>query len=132
MSKKLTIEQVMTAFPHSIGHDQSLQVAKQLMHEYGVRHLPVKEGGRLVGILTDRDIHYALTDESKDENTIMAGDAYTPDPFTVQLDAPLHEVVDRMAKETIGCAIVLDDNKLAGIFTTVDACRVLAETLKAA
>jgi acetoin utilization protein AcuB len=61
-----TIQKYMTPMPHTIGSDQSLQKAHELMREFKIRHLPVLKGGKLVGILTDRDI--ALVETLKDVN----------------------------------------------------------------
>ena len=46
----------MSAGPHTIGREQSLAAAKQLMHKSHVRHLPVLHGGKLVGVLSERDL----------------------------------------------------------------------------
>lgn len=51
---------VMTSFPHFVAIDESLLRAKALMVEHEVRHLPVKDGNALVGLVTDRDIKRAL------------------------------------------------------------------------
>jgi CBS domain-containing protein len=51
---------VMTSFPHFVNVGDSLLLARQVMVEHEVRHLPVKDEHRLVGILTDRDLKRAL------------------------------------------------------------------------
>lgn len=128
MNKK-TIEQVMTAFPHSIGPEQTLKTAKDLMTKQGIRHLPVRDGGRIVGILSDRDIDFALRVENTEPQSLLVRDAATSDVFSVLPTSLLKEVVQRMASDKIGCALVEDKGKLVGIFTAVDACRVLSEVL---
>ncbi|MFT5207849.1 MAG: CBS domain-containing protein, partial [Candidatus Omnitrophota bacterium] len=50
-------------------------------------------------------------------------------PHTVDVDANLYEVADAMAKYRYGCVIITKDNAVAGIFTTVDACKLLAKLL---
>ena len=51
-----TVKDFMTEMPHTINEDLSLKKAMEMMHEYGCRHLPVLHGGKVVGILSDRDI----------------------------------------------------------------------------
>jgi len=55
----------------------------------------------------------------------------SPSPFTVSSDASLAEVCAEMAEHKYGCAVVLQRDKVIGIFTTVDACRALGELLRA-
>ncbi len=128
MNKK-AIDQVMTPFPHSIGPEQTLKTAKDLMTKQDIRHLPVRDGGRIVGILSDRDIDFALRVDNKEPQRLLVRDAATSDVFSVLPTTLLKEVVQRMASDKIGCALVEDKGKLVGIFTAVDACRVLSEVL---
>ncbi|MEY4581850.1 MAG: hypothetical protein RL701_6553 [Pseudomonadota bacterium] len=46
----------MTTTPHTIGADQSLALAHTMLREHKIRHLPVRRGGSLVGMLTERDL----------------------------------------------------------------------------
>ncbi|MCB0338081.1 MAG: CBS domain-containing protein [Bdellovibrionales bacterium] len=130
MNKKLHIEGVMTAFPHSIGIDQNLSLAKKMMREHGVRHLPVQDGGKLVGILSHRDINFALALDKKEPEEVIVEDAFTVEPYIVNRDADLSMVASHMAQNRLGCALVIDGEKLVGIFTATDACRTLAALLR--
>jgi len=127
--ENIIIEDVMHPFPHAIGDHETLHVAKEMMTEYGIRHLPVQRGGQLLGILSDRDINYVLASEKKAIDRIPIKDSYTEDPYIVEPHVPLRRVANRMAEERIGCALIAQDDKLLGIFTTVDACRTLADLL---
>ena len=51
-----SVAKYMTAGPHTIGREQSLVAAKQLMHKIHARHLPVLHGGKLVGVVSERDL----------------------------------------------------------------------------
>jgi acetoin utilization protein AcuB len=128
--KSIKIESVMHPFPHSIGAGLNLEQAKEMMSEHNIRHLPVQEGGRLKGILTDRDINFALAMDKVDAEQILVRDAFTEDPYVVTEGEDVARVARKMAVEHIGCALITTKNEsLSGIFTTVDACRVLAEVL---
>ncbi|MFN8389412.1 MAG: CBS domain-containing protein [Bdellovibrionota bacterium] len=129
MGNQMKIESAMHPFPHSVGLDQTLRVALDLLASHGIRHLPVCEAGRVKGVLTDRDIEFALRVEKADPEDLKVRDCYTPDPYTVPGNTPVAEVSRRMAHEHIGCALIVEADRVVGIFTTVDACRVLAEVL---
>ncbi len=124
------IQSVMTLCPHSIGLDQDVKIAKSLMRDHNIRHLPVQQGGRLVGIITDRDIKFASGWSKTSESELLVQDVYTPEPYIVEPTTKLDIVLEKMVKEQIGCALVaIHKDKLVGIFTTTDACRHLAGLL---
>lgn len=130
MSKTIpTVQKYMTYVPKSIGFDQTIEKALDYMRELRVRHLPVLKGGKLVGILTDRDVNLVMGFNDADPKTMTVDEAYTPDPYFTKPDAKLDEVASEMAEHKYGCAIVVDNNKLVGIFTEVDALRALSDLL---
>jgi len=57
-------------------------------------------------------------------------DAYISDAYVVDINAPVADVVLDMAKRHVGAALVTGHGRLAGIFTTTDACRILGEWLR--
>lgn len=124
-----TIQKYMTMAPHTIGAEQSLAKAEKFMREYGIRHLPVLQGGRLVGILSDRDVKLVETFRDVDPEKVTVEDAYTPDPYITRPDAPLDEVSTAMMERKYGCVLVADNKKLVGIFTWIDALRAMSEIL---
>ena len=130
MSKPIpTIQKYMTTQPHSIGQDQPMAVALTMMRDLKIRHLPVLTGGKLVGLLSDRDLNLIETLRDVDPHKVTVEDAMTSNPYAVTPEAPLDEVVAEMAEHKYGCAVVMSSNRLVGIFTTVDACRSFAELL---
>lgn len=115
------IEKYMTTTPHTIGIEQTLAKAEKMMSELRVRHLPVLDGGKLVGILSDRDIKAVETFKEVDPERVTVGDALTENPYSVSPKAPLEEVCAEMAAHKYGSVLVIDNHKLVGIFTWVDA-----------
>lgn len=128
-----SIGSVMTPFPYVAQVDDSLLVARTMMVEHGVRHLPVKDGNRLVGVLTDRDLKRALDPDlglpPKEE--LFVRDALVSDAYVVESAVPLDEVLQHLVEQHIGSALVTKHGRLAGIFTTSDGCRVLCQHLRA-
>jgi acetoin utilization protein AcuB len=131
MSKPIpTIQRYMTTSPHSIGKDQRISVAEKLMDEHQIRHLPVLHGGKLVGMVTHRDISLIQALRDVDPGKLNVEEAMSTNVYSVTPDVPLDEVAREMADKKYGSAVVLQNAKVVGIFTTVDACRALAELLE--
>jgi acetoin utilization protein AcuB len=131
MSKAIPhIDRYMTPGPFSVGQEQSLAQAHKLMREHHIRHLPVLHGGKLVGVLSDRDLHLIETLRDVDPDQVTIEEAMSPSVYTVSPKAPLDEVVREMVHHKYGCAVVEDNGKLVGVFTTVDAMRAFADLLE--
>jgi len=124
-----SIQKYMSTFPHSIGVDQSMAHAHSVMRAHGVRHLPVLEGGKLVGLVSERDLHLIETLKDVDPDEVSVEEAMSTDLYVVSPDAPLDEVTDAMAEKKYGSAIVMQNGHLVGIFTTVDLCRAMSALL---
>ena len=126
------VKSVMTPFPYSVALDAPIGQARKLMLDKHVHHLPVTTRGQLAGIITDRDIKLLLGPElgSPDPKELTVEDAYVAEGYVVDLETPLVEVLEAMVERHLGAALVTGHGRLAGIFTTVDACRVLRDDLQ--
>ncbi len=80
-------------------------------------------------MLSQRDIYFVETIQGVDPVEVSVEDAMTQDAYQVQPTARLHTVVAAMAKKKIGSAVVVEDGKVVGVFTTTDALTVLSELL---
>lgn len=125
-----TVGELMTSAPRTIGADIPISTAKQFMKRDNFRHLPVLQGGRLVGIVSDRDIKVAESFPGPGELTV--GEVMTPDPYVVSEDEPLDRVLLTMADKKYGCALVHHKGSqvVIGIFTDTDAIRYCRTLLK--
>lgn len=125
-----TIRHYMTAKPRTIAADDSVHRARQIMQAAGIRHLPVvaKKNGEesLVGIVTERDIRLLETC-GRAGTDIRVREAMTPDPYVVTTDTSLARVARTMADRKFGSAVVVDEGKVVGIFSAVDALHALAD-----
>ncbi len=123
---------VMTPFPHFVRADESLAEVERLMAEHDIRHVPVQEEGRVVGVISERDLRALARPALRpaEVEKLRAGDILTPEPYVVDFGTPLAEVVSEMAERRIGSAIVVRRGKLAGIVSVVDVCHVLASVLE--
>ncbi|MEM6730532.1 MAG: CBS domain-containing protein [Myxococcota bacterium] len=122
---KQPVERFMTATLHCIGIDQTLETAHVLMRKHQVRHLPVLEGGKLVGMVSERDLALVESLPGVERDAITVEEAMSVDVFTVSPEAPLSEVASQMAENKFGSAVVANGDKVLGVFTTTDALRAL-------
>ena len=127
--KELTIADRMTKTPHLIGAEQSLKVAHEVMKTHQIRHLPVLHGGKLIGVLSQRDLHIVETFRDVDPADVRVEEAMSQDVYAVAPKTPLRDVVNEMAARKVGSAVVIDRTKVVGVFTTVDALETLAHIL---
>lgn len=129
MATRFLAKDFMTTHPHSVGVDQTLATAHEMMRKHGIRHLPVLNGGKVVGIVSSRDLHLIETLSDVDQTQVAVEEAMTPDPYVVSPDTPVRELAGVMAEHKYGAAVVMDGNKIVGLFTTVDAMRALTVAL---
>ena len=120
---------VMTPFPYAVAPTASLDEAQAMMKEHQIRHLPVCEHHLVVGVLSERGMRAALALRDAKRPAVV-GDICAKDPLLVDLEHPLDDVVAQMAARGVGAAIVMRGDKLAGILTTTDVCRLYAELLR--
>ena len=125
------IESVMTPYPYTIEIGSHATSAKSMLVQFGIHHLPVTDGERLVGVVTDWGIKRAMAqgwDISVGGGTLVR-DIYSQEVLVATPDTPLPEVLQRMAEEHAEAALIARDGKLIGIFTMTDACRHYAQLL---
>jgi acetoin utilization protein AcuB len=124
-----SIRALMTPSVHTIPLESALPKARDLMRQHGIRHLPVLDGAKLVGVLSDRDLARLEGFPMVDFSLVSVPDAMTPDPYVVSPETPAREVVRTMFAHRYGSAIVVEGGVVIGVFTTTDALRELAERL---
>jgi acetoin utilization protein AcuB len=131
MSKPIpAVQKYMTTGPFTIGAEQTMTEAHRVMREHRVRHLPVLRGGAIVGVVSDGDLHLIETLSDVDPGQVTVEEAMSPEPYCASPDTPLDEVVKVMADNKYGCAIIVQNRKVVGIFTTVDVCTAFADMLR--
>ena len=130
MKNEPLIREFMTLQPQSIEAKESLEAARNMMSMFDIRHLPVTTDGIVVGILSQRELDLGLQIEVIDSKQLVVLDACSEKPYIANPDTPLREVAEVMAREHFGSVIIMENAKLVGIFTTVDACRALARMIE--
>lgn len=122
----VTVEEFTSPILITIPRSATLDEILETMQENGIRHLPVKEGRKVVGIISERDL---LSNLGKKWGQMMkAEDIMTTNLLSVYLNDGLGEVAFKLSVQKVGSAIVLDlDDNVYGIFTTTDALNALVE-----
>lgn len=125
------ISRYMTPAPRGIEPGMTLSHARKKMEELKIHHLPVRTGGRVVGILSERDLDMLGSIKDLNMESAPVSMAMISDPYTVSPSTTLSEVAGHMAKNKIGSALVVNaQGELEGIFTYTDALRILSEMTK--
>jgi CBS domain-containing protein len=108
-----------------------LQLARQWMDELKVHHLPVRERGKVVGILSDRDLALTLGSVhsgAKSPVPMIVEDAMLTAVYSVSQTTTVGQAAREMLEHRVGSVLVLGaDDSLVGIFTDTDALKILAK-----
>ncbi|MCC6806564.1 MAG: CBS domain-containing protein [Deltaproteobacteria bacterium] len=128
MSKHIPpIEKYMSTSPVTVEPSTTLPRAKQLLQEHGIRHLPVVERDVLVGLVSASDLRAIEGLAGVKPEDVRIKDVMREKPFTCRPDSPLDATVNEMVSHKWGSAVVLHNQRVVGIFTSIDAMRALVE-----
>jgi CBS domain-containing protein/nucleotide-binding universal stress UspA family protein len=135
----MLVGQWMTKDPLTIGPKESIVTARAILRQRGIRRLPVVDGDRVVGIVTDRDLREAWASDATSlaayELTYMlehtpVRDIMTSPVVTVSPETPLEEAVALLQAKKIGGVPVLREDRLVGILTETDVFRAFGQVLR--
>jgi acetoin utilization protein AcuB len=124
------VRQFMTPSPHTIARNRSLSAAASLMRQHQVRHLPVLDGGKIVGVLSQRDLLLIESLPGVNPTDVRVEEAMVQDVFAIGPDTPVGEAIETMIDRKLGSAIVSEGERVLGVFTTIDALRALHHLLE--
>lgn len=117
----MLVDEIMTRRVITATPEMTVADARALTREHRIRHLPVLDAGRLVGIVTDRDLREAGQGRVGD---IMQGDVITTHPLD-----PVGEAARLLSEHRIGCLPVVQGGELVGIVSETDLLRQLVSLL---
>lgn len=129
----MRVEDVMTREVVTLGPDDTLRTAVNAVQRNRIRHIPIVDGRRLVGIVTDRDIKRVLPsvhggasqddfDRTLDELTLAQ--VMTRDPLSVQPSTSVKDAVSLLIDRKYGALPVVEGDILVGIISDIDMLRV--------
>jgi CBS domain-containing protein len=119
-----SIREAMTTNPRNVEMSTSVVEAARLLKSEDVGSLPVVEGDRLVGIVTDRDIVLRVVAEGKDVQSATVRDAASSDLVTIDPQQDLDEALRLMAQHQVRrLPVVEEDGRLVGILAQADVAQ---------
>jgi CBS domain-containing protein len=122
-----TVRDAMTPNVRSAAPTESLADVAQKMRDEDVGSLPIVEGERLVGIVTDRDIVVRAVAEGRDPQTVNAGDVASRQVVTVDPDQDLDEALEVMASHRVRRLPVVESGRLVGVLAQADVALEVKE-----
>ena len=138
MPDKPLVREYMTSNPTTLSPDEPLLKAVLTIRSLNIRHLPVVVNGKLVGLITDRDVARVspsiVSQASQEEynkvfEQTMVERVMVKNPTAVSPDTPLSEAVGLLHDNKWGCLPVTESEKLVGIITLTDVLRYALSTL---
>ena len=119
-----TIRDLMTSNPTTIEPDKTVVDAAKLMDDEDAGLIPIVEGQKLVGTITDRDIAIRVVAEGKDPQSAKVRDVMTSRLITVDPDQDLDEALRLMAEHQVRrLPVVEEDGKIVGIVAQADVAK---------
>src|SRR5581483_4126817 len=109
----LSVREVMSTDVRTVGPEEAARRAWELMRDRRIRHLPVVDGGRLVGVLSDRDLRAVLLSPGLAGATV--GELMSEPPVTVTPRTAVEDAASLLVVKKIGCLPVVDEERLVGI-----------------
>lgn len=136
----MLVQDVMQTEIHTVTLDTTLPEALRLTAQRGVRHLPVLDGDRLVGILSDRDLKRAMASSASSLaaheltyllDQLRVGEVMTRTVITIGRMFPIEEAARLMVQEKIGALPVTEGERLIGLVTETDVLRLFVRAMGA-
>lgn len=132
MSQAPPIRDVMMPNPQTIDLFETASAAEKIMRSRGFHHLPVVDGRKVYGVISDRDIAVARRSFRGDvfDGKVLVKDICLEEPLTVKEGDALDVVAALMVKNKVDAVVITRNDEPVGIFTANDACRYIAGILK--
>ena len=117
------VREVMTSNPATCSVEASVEAAAKAMAQEDVGPIPVLDGERLVGILTDRDIVVRVVAEGRDPQSTSVGEVASRDLATVSPDENLDRALQLLAERQVRRLPVVEGETLVGVVAQADIAR---------
>jgi CBS-domain-containing membrane protein len=128
------VKDIMATKVSTLGHNDTLDLADHVMALDRIRHLPVLEEGRVVGVVSQRDLFrsalaialgYGKRAQKMLWKTLRVKEVMSEPAITISPEATIKDAARLMIERKIGCLPVLEDERLVGIVTETDLLRYI-------
>ena len=125
---ELTVGQFMTCSLHTIEADLTLADARTKMQRHRLQYLPVVERGKLIGLISDRDLRAIFAIKDFNAHQVRVGDVASREIFTAEASMRINTVAAEMADGKCDAVIVIEpeSERVIGVFTTAHALGALS------
>jgi acetoin utilization protein AcuB len=134
-SDSVSVRAVMTPQPFCVTPEHTAAKIVELFHAHGFRHFLVADGGRLVGVISDRDVIrlFGANDSLEPAylESVSVADLMSTDLITIPANATLADATTRIIEHGINCLPVVENGQAIGILTSTDLFLSLEQVLKA-
>jgi CBS domain-containing protein len=121
------VEQAMTSDVRTVEPNTSLVEAARIMRDEDAGSVPVVEDGRVIGIVTDRDIVVRAVADGRDPGSTAVSDVCSTDPVTVEPNQDLDEALRLMAQHQVRRLPVVEGDRLVGVLAQADVARATGD-----
>jgi CBS domain-containing protein len=118
-----SIRDLMSSNPRTVSSDSNVAEAARMMRDEDVGLIPVVDGDKLVGTVTDRDITIRIVAEQKDPQSVRVSDVASTDLVTIDPQQDLSEALRLMAQHQVRRLPVVEEGRLVGIVAQADVAR---------
>lgn len=118
----MLVRDCMTATVHTVSPDDPVATVREAFRRRRIRQLPVLAAGRVIGIVTDRDVRSAAASDATTVDAVM-----TPHPATVTPETPVERAAAIMRERKFGALPVVEDGTLVGIVSESDLLDALTK-----
>jgi CBS domain-containing protein len=124
-----TIQDLMTSNPHTVASSATVVEAARVMKDEDAGIVPIVDGDKLVGTVTDRDITVRVVAEGKDPQATKVSEIASRELVTIDPQQDLDEALRLMAKHQVRrLPVVEEDGKLVGILAQADIARQASDS----
>ena len=133
---KKTVREIMSTEVKTLGRNDNLGLARDIMRQERIRHFPVLDGDWVVGVVSQRDLFHATLGSlmnygERSEQAYLASvavkEVMEQPAVTISPEASVKEAAALMVRHRIGCLPVVENDRLRGIVTETDILRQVAE-----
>lgn len=117
--------QVIVAKPEA-----TVMESARIMSQYGVGSLVILENGKIIGIVTERDVIGKVVARGQDPRFVKLEDIMTKDVITVEADQTVEDACESMTENNIKKLPVIENEKLVGIITATDIVAIQPKMMK--
>jgi len=134
MKKRVPITEIMSKNPVTVDPAQSLYEVEELLNRHNIRHIPVIDGERLIGVISRSDLlRISVTDLNEEEdgvesvvyNMYTIPQVMTKMPVFIDKNYSIKEAAEMLAKQSFHSLPVVEEGKLIGIVTSTDLIKYL-------